>query len=158
MPQSHVNTASNQALVALVAKVLPVWIRQLATSRKHSEEAVSEMLSAFSEIGPLLGAAAQTPSGQLKPASELVEQMYVGFQYEDRINQMLSLLLDDMQRMLTALNDPAQQSGDGLNHEIWLQRLESQYAMAEQRRGHSGDASLDGNATATDTDSNTDFF
>lgn len=48
-----------QALVALSAQVLPVWARQLASSRSQSESAVAEMLAAFTEIGPHLDMAAR---------------------------------------------------------------------------------------------------
>lgn len=36
----------------LCAGVLPVWSRHLATSKAQSEQAVSQMLQAFSDIGP----------------------------------------------------------------------------------------------------------
>lgn len=160
MPQTPINHAANAALVELATHVLPVWIRHLATSRTHSEEAVSEMISAFSNIGPYLSSGTPAKDKDLKPVGELVEQMYVGFQYEDRINQMLSLLLEDMQRMLTIVSTPALQISDELNHTTWLERLESKYAMAEQRQVHVGDASShhSANATANDADGNTDFF
>jgi len=39
-------------MVSLCAAVLPVWERQLGASRAQSEAAVSQMLQAFSGIGP----------------------------------------------------------------------------------------------------------
>ncbi len=57
-----------QDLVALAAQVLPVWARQLASSRNQSEGAVAEMMSAFAEIGPHLDMASRQsrhhPAGQ----------------------------------------------------------------------------------------------
>lgn len=185
-----------QALVNLCAGVLPVWARQLATSRAQSEVAVSQMLQAFADIGPHLDMAErqsvqindalnQADDGvtglaracdkalsplladpQLSPqaraaithvlelvgstvsaleditkpfaqetklVAEQVERMYLGFQYQDRISQMMALLEADIARLQQALDGgPA----DVLDLEGWLARLESQYAMSEQRDSH----------------------
>ncbi len=190
----------NQALVELCAAVLPVWGRQLVTSRSQSEVAVSQMLGAFAEIGPHLDMAtrqsrqvtaalaqgeggitqlAQACENELAPVlgqldaqaaqavqkviamihqavdaleqiakpfvhetelvSAQVERMYIGFQYQDRISQMMSLLHEDMQRLQAALAQPGTQPG-ALGQQQWLARLESEYAMAEQRHSHSAQA------------------
>lgn len=186
---------SDPALVDLVAQVLPVWTRQLASSRSQSETAVAEMLSAFAEIGPHLDAASRqslqmsaalaqhdggitqlaqaceqvlqpvqsgcTPAAQAamvrilqmihstvdalediaKPferetqmVSQQVERMYKGFQYQDRISQMMTLLQDDMLRLQAALQSPPVD----INAPAWLERLQSQYVMAEQHLQHTG--------------------
>ncbi len=163
-PQPPTDRDTHAAVVALAATVLPVWIRQLATSRTQSEEAVSEMLSAFSAIGPVLRSAANAhkPDGQIQAAGEdAIERMYMGFQYQDRISQIMGLLLDDMQRMLAVLTNPTQQSADALNQANWLERLESQYAMAEQRRDHSATTSthqVNGGTSDGNPEGDTDFF
>jgi hypothetical protein len=186
----------NQALVSLSKAVLPVWGRQLATSRAQSEAAVTEMISAFAEIGPHLDMAvrqsrqitaalslgeggmtqlAQACHNELTPllaaldldaalairrvlalidqsvnaleqvarpfehetqmVGQQVERMYVGFQYQDRISQMMALLHDDILRLQAATLAPVSDA-HALAPEAWLARLESQYAMAEQRQGH----------------------
>ena len=188
----------NQALVQLCSAVLPVWGRQLVTSRSHSEAAVAEMLGAFAEIGPHLDMAArqsrqvtaalaqgdggitqlaQACENELAPllqrldadaaqavrrviamihqsvdaleqiakpfvhetemVSQQVERMYIGFQYQDRISQMMSLLHEDIERLQAVLERPGADPA-ALAQQDWLQRLESQYAMAEQRDSHSG--------------------
>jgi hypothetical protein len=143
--------------------VLPVWARQLASSRSQSETAVAEMLGAFAEIGPHLNMATRQ-SGQItssagtrqrrhhrpgarpvrtssvrwcrrldaptaaaiervmqlinaapsthwsaisKPferetqlVGQQVERMYRGFQYQDRISQMMSAAcIEDIERL-----------------------------------------------------------
>jgi methyl-accepting chemotaxis protein len=70
-----------------------------------------------------------------------VERMYVGFQYQDRISQLMALLEGDIARLQTVVNGqepviPGLQS--------WLADLESHYAMAEQRQDHSGSAGHSG--------------
>jgi hypothetical protein len=200
-----------QALVALCNQVLPVWVRQLASSRSQSEAAVAEMLSAFAEIGPHLERASRqslqitaaldqgTDGGitqlaracdkELQPlltsldepvaqavqrvmtmvhasvdaleqiprpfahetrmVSAQIERMYKGFQYQDRISQMMTLLLDDMSRLQSAMCS----GGADLEASAWLARLESQYVMSEQRHHHNDAA---GEAAADDDE--TTFF
>ena len=203
-------TGHERALVALCSQVLPIWARQLASSRSQSEVAVAEMLAAFAEIGPHLdiatrqsvqitAALAQGSGGitqladaceqELKPVlgaldapaaaalarvmvmirttvdaleriakpfshetemvSQQVDRMYRGFQYQDRISQMMTLLHEDIVRLELALVDP---SAD-VNAQTWLARLESQYVMTEQRHHHTAD---DGDAAADDEE--TTFF
>jgi len=208
--ESLPETMSAQALVALSAQILPVWARQLASSRSQSEVAVAEMLSAFAEIGPHLDMASRqsrqitealaqgdggitqlasacdtvlqpvlascTPQaaqaiGQVmsmihacvdaleniaKPferetqlVSQQVERMYKGFQYQDRISQMMAALHEDIERLQLALAQPS----TAVSAPEWLARLESTYVMNEQRQHHTGD-SADPNAA----DEETTFF
>jgi ABC-type transporter Mla subunit MlaD len=81
-----------------------------------------------------------------------VERMYVGFQYQDRISQMMALLEGDIARLQTVVNG---QEAVIPEVQSWLADLESHYAMTEQRQDHSGSAGS-GNSAA---DSNeTTFF
>lgn len=202
--------AQAQALLALSAQVLPVWARQLASSRSQSEAAVAEMLSAFAEIGPHLdmasrqskqisAALAQGAGGitQLAQACDLVlqpvlgtctpetkaaiaqvlamihatvdalekiakpferetqmvsqqvERMYKGFQYQDRISQMMTLLHEDIERLQAAVQAPVVNA----NPADWLARLESQYVMTDQRQQHA-----DGATTAAADNDEPTFF
>lgn len=202
------------AQLDLCVALLPVWGRQLATSRTQAEAAVTEMMSAFAEIGPHLNRAArqshqitealshddagsiinlaQACTRELEPllaqsppavaatlhkvlamihksvddlaqlarpfehetqmVSQQVERMYVGFQYQDRISQMMALLHDDMARLACVLADPAA-SPQALAQEAWLERLASQYVMQDQRHDH---AAKPAGATADSLD--TTFF
>lgn len=87
--------------------------------------------------------------------SQQVERMYVGFQYQDRISQMMTLLHDDMARLESVLSNPLE-SADELTQEAWLARLESQYVMQEQRQHHTGQTAI--GADAIDNDLDTTFF
>ena len=207
----------NQSLVTLSLAVLPVWGRQLATSRTQSEAAVSEMISAFAEIGPHLDRAsrqshqitaalshgeggitqlAQACDNELTPllarldadagaairrvlamvgqsvtaleeiakpfehetqmVTRQVDRMYVGFQYQDRISQMMTLLHDDIERLQAAMIEPGADL-DALAPQAWLARLESLYAMAEQHQGHASNGSS-GDGLLPDNDIETTFF
>ncbi|NVO04630.1 MAG: hypothetical protein HXX19_01025 [Rhodoferax sp.] len=81
-----------------------------------------------------------------------VERMYIGFQYQDRISQMIALLETDMARLQDAVDGRV---ADTPELQAWLARLEEQYAMAEQRHNHAGGA---GAGAGTDADNETTFF
>ena len=145
---------------ALCAAVLPLWLRLLQTSQAQSETAVFEMMSAFSQMTPYLDAATtglpldpsrpEADSGEL---GRLIERILVGFQYQDRTSQMLALLQADMQRMVLALTGT--DAAPVLDSVGWLQRLEAQYVMAEQRRDHHA---VDGHARVGPAADETIFF
>lgn len=84
-------------------------------------------------------------------ASHQVERMYVGFQYQDRISQMMTLLSDDMHRLQLLLAAPGTDAA-ALSAEAWMAQLESRYAMQAQRNAHQGVCA----AQAGDLE--TDFF
>lgn len=94
------------ALIKLCTEVLPVWARQLASSRHQSELAVAEMSSAFAEIGPHLDKASRQ-SGQMPAALA---------QDADGTTQ----LAPDADTHVAA----------------WLTRLKTQYVMFDQRHHH----------------------
>lgn len=87
--------------------------------------------------------------------SQQVERMYVGFQYQDRISQMMALLHDDMVRLEAALSNPMQ-SADDLAPETWLARLESLYVMQEQHQPPTGQSAS--GADVVDNNLDTTFF
>jgi hypothetical protein len=199
-------------MVDLSAQVLPVWARQLASSRSESESAVAEMLAAFAEIGPhldmasrqskqiaaalaqgdggitqlaqacdqvltpVLGACPPQASAAIQQVMSMihncvdaleaiakpfehetamvglqVERMYKGFQYQDRISQMMTLLHEDIERLQTTLASPK----PDVSADAWLARLQSQYVMSEQHQQHSGSAGL---ANSAPDDEETTFF
>ena len=111
----------------------------------HVLETVHRTTEALEQIAMPYDRESQTVSRQ-------VERMYVGLQCQDRISQMMALLLGDMQRLQAILTDPGT-NPDAMSHEAWLAQIESRYAMAAQRKAHEG--------SATDSMPNndkTDFF
>jgi len=80
-----------------------------------------------------------------------VDRMYMGFQYQDRISQMLTLLEADVARLQQVISNPSVAPPDA---STWLAQLESQYAMAEQHRNHQADSA---DKTAPDCDETTFF-
>jgi hypothetical protein len=125
------------ALAALCGVLLPVWMRHLQTSKDQSDVAVQRMLHSFAGIEGQLKKCAELEGLSCSPAQENVESMYMALQYQDRYGQMLSLLHEDMDRLLAVIGSPT-----SIDHDFdaakWLANLESKYAMTEQHRDHSG--------------------
>jgi len=80
---------------------------------------------------------------------EQVERMYKGFQYQDRISQMMTLLHEDIERLVDTLESRT----TDIDAAAWLQRLESKYVMTEQRHHHTAA----GDKAVTDDDETTFF-
>ncbi|PIW09757.1 MAG: hypothetical protein COW39_03255, partial [Comamonadaceae bacterium CG17_big_fil_post_rev_8_21_14_2_50_60_13] len=80
--------------------------------------------------------------------SQQVERMYQGFQYQDRISQMMTLLHDDIERLQLAMT---QKQGAPIDPAQWLARLEAGYVMAEQRHQHGGSVGVSGASGSDDT-------
>jgi methyl-accepting chemotaxis protein len=80
---------------------------------------------------------------------EQVERTLMGFQSQDRLNQMLGTIVEDIERMHAWL----EQGGDLSQAQAiaWLERLESSYTMEDQRTVHHGQSSIE-------RSSSVDFF
>lgn len=89
---------------------------------------------------------------ETRMVSQQVERMYVGFQYQDRISQMMRLLHDDMARLGAVLANPAAGLAP-LSQADWLERLASQYVMQDQRQDATAQP-----AGAADDSLDTTFF
>lgn len=127
--ETNGTSTHRDALTQLCLTVLPVWERHLANSRFHAEAAVSDMMGAFS-------VAVEAISDKSMPDIEVqscIERMYAGFQYQDRVNQMLSVVQDDIHRLVQVLQTPSS-TPDALSSAAWLKQLESRYTMPDQRR------------------------
>ena len=97
-----------------------------ATAVHHVLETIHRTIASLERI-------AKPFDRECQLVSQQVERMYVGFQYQDRISQMMALLESDMVRLQETLR-----VHDVAVPELkdWLVQLESRYAMAEQRENH----------------------
>ena len=114
-----------------------------------ASKAIGQVLANVRQAVDALEQIAKPFAHETQMVAQHVERMYMGFQYQDRISQMMVLLEGDMARLQTALGSSGSPPPDLAD---WLARLESQYAMAEQRRDHCGQdaagaAAMDNNET-----------
>jgi methyl-accepting chemotaxis protein len=72
-----------------------------------------------------------------------IEGLFVAFQYQDRVNQVLTLVRQDLARLQEMLDAPAMNS-EQLDPAGWLAALEQRYAMEDQRGGAAHPGALHG--------------
>ncbi len=145
------NTAGTRLMVE---SVVPVWQRQIVASKQETAQAIDGLLNSVSHLSEALR---QTGSlhdtSALRAASEQVdrelEQVFIGFQFHDRITQMLDSVSQDMQRFTTWVAEHEQvHPADAAQ---WLEQLERSYTMDEQHTHHHG-------TTATKSNTVVEFF
>jgi ABC-type transporter Mla subunit MlaD len=115
---------------------------QVAQAIRRAFGLVQNAVEALEEI-------AKPFSHETQMVAEQVERMYVAFQFQDRISQMMALLETDIARMHSAFEKSDQPMPE---LDAWLEQLASQYAMKEQRQNHDS-----GDGGGTDSDETTFF-
>ena len=129
--------------IELCQSVLPEWARLLEISRSQSDLVIDDMMTTFTELTPYLPTAAIDDGSSLSNiehsnASEiaaLIEKFKVGFQSQDRISQILSLVISDVKKMIGVIQEKSPAPGDvEISH--WLSTLASQYVVPELKPGY----------------------
>lgn len=137
-------TATGEALGAeLDAAALRVTDLRRSTEladRSDEELQVEARLRARRVVGSLLSEMGQAlqASGELREISmqlrDDLEKIFMGFQFQDRLSQMLDALRNDMARFSGwAASDGTASAADVRR---WLEDLERSYTMEEQRTQH----------------------
>jgi len=80
-----------------------------------------------------------------------VEKLFEGFQFQDRVSQMLSHIHGDIEKFLATLADAHAGRQAAIDKEQWLAALRAGYAMEEQRALHE-------NRTVKNATSGVEFF
>ena len=101
-------------------------------------EAIKQVLEMVRQAVDTLDHIAKPFTHETQMVAAQVERMYMGFQYQDRISQMMALLEGDIGRMQDAIAAKGVGTPDLA---AWLEHLESQYAMREQHQDHQASAS-----------------
>ena len=116
-----------------------------AEADASARAAISGLLRSMSEVSRSTRGLRE--AGQA--VREQVERTLIGFQSQDRLNQMLGSIVDDIERM----HQWIEQGGDLSRAQAiaWLERLESSYTMEEQRTVHHGQSAIE-------RSSSVDFF
>lgn len=110
-------------------------VLQDSTLAAPSRLAIESVLSMVRNAVGALEQIARPFQHQTQMVAEQVERMYIGFQYQDRINQMMTLLEGDIVDLQAALSETGVAPP---NLTAWMEKLESRYAMAEQHDDHTG--------------------
>jgi hypothetical protein len=140
----------------LMREVLPLWRRHLEAARDEADRGVGALLQRFVSLGSELAEALAAtghlgtdcgatpspcdPTQRLQQATQRLsnelDMVFAGFQFQDRLNQMLGTLQDDMDRLNEWLEEPRPATSSDVAD--WLASLEKTYTMEEQRVLHHG--------------------
>ncbi|MBT0571454.1 hypothetical protein KIK84_14085 [Curvibacter sp. CHRR-16] len=136
--QHSAATERADRILELTQQLLPVWHRHIASVRRHSDEAVSNMLVAFAEFQRQVSDHCQQLGQNMPTAMQgSSHQLLEAFQYQDRLSQRLALLEQDITRLVEQLQDAHAPPPDA---NAWLARLRGEYAMNDQHNDHSNHA------------------
>jgi hypothetical protein len=142
-------TPADQGMRRLVQALLPLWHRHLVASRSESDRGVSDLLMHLStvsteldELAAAVGLANNAPSAPQSELQQVVQRLLdavdgalVSFQFQDRVNQMLGVVQDDIDRLNTWVESDPVATTDA-HVQIWLERLAASYTMPEQMALH----------------------
>ena len=116
-----------------------------------SGEVVQDVLTHVRE----LSAEAQAMLGQGNVIRANIEELIVSLQFQDRVNQVISVVDQDM----TLLRDTLDADARVPSPDEWLRDLQARYTMREQRQSHRATTSADPDAaTATGTTAPAVYF
>ena len=104
-----------------------------AAASASASRTIDDVLQTMGQAVSGLQLSAQGLATDAEAAQAQIHQLFISFQFQDRLNQILGLLHADMQRLHAALADPQAAAG-ALDAQAWLVQLESRYAMAEQHQ------------------------
>jgi ABC-type transporter Mla subunit MlaD len=110
-------------------------------------QAIAAVLAMVRNAVGVIEQFSQPLSLQTQLVAEHVERMYIVFQFQDRISQMMALLETDMARLQELVNGRGTDTAD---LQAWLTRLQTQYAKLEQRQSYAS-ASEGGAGAAQET-------
>lgn len=124
-------------------------LRVQAATRDSSDEELRAQADASARraIGGLLdcvGQVSRSSRGLREAGSEVraeVERVLMGFQAQDRFNQMLGNICEDMERLQHWLLQQGDLSAN--QAAVWLERLEASYTMEAQRTQHHGQRQIE---------------
>lgn len=116
-------------IIMLLNAILPVWLRQLGSIKEQTEDAVEQLTSSASAIVKQFDRA--DSSGHIVRSD--IESLLLSLQYQDRINQTLSVIIDDISRLQHILTT---NSGRVPASDEWLNELSNHYTMHDERDHH----------------------
>lgn len=121
-------------LVEACEQVLEPLLQDASLAERNRQTIESVLTMVRNAVGAL-EQLARPFQQQTQMVAEQVDRMYMGFQYQDRVSQMMTLLEGDIADLQAALSGT---TGPPPNLADWLVKLESRYAMAEQHDDHRG--------------------
>ena len=135
--------ATGAQMAEKVTRVIGIIQNTLSTAREvagrdrllsdSSAKTVNDVIAAMRHALSMLTQEKDDLLQRGRALKDSVEKMLVASQFQDRISQMLSVVLDDLARLHQAAADPKTTLP---TPQDWMRRLESTYTMHEERQLH----------------------
>jgi methyl-accepting chemotaxis protein len=122
---------ANQAIKKLTAAA-EVSAKRDQMAAQEARETISSVVASITHTVQDMASSSAQLAADADAAQRQIEQLFVSFQFQDRLNQILSLLQTDMRRLAGLIQAPNTEVAD-LDAQRWLADLESRYATSEQR-------------------------
>jgi methyl-accepting chemotaxis protein len=103
-----------------------------AQAAAQAQSDVDRVLASMDGALGSMQQAARELAEDASAAHAQIQGLFVAFQYQDRVNQVLTLVRTDLERLQSLLDAPGHRD-DQLDPTQWLAELEKRYAMDEQR-------------------------
>lgn len=135
----QVRTINNA--IAMTLKVSERASEEDQAVLRRSESTVQDVLTTFTQIVGQLTQSASMMQDEATGIGHEIEDMLVALQFQDRTNQILSQVQDDLgelESVTEVVQDGATEDQPQLDVDAWLARMEQSYAMLDQRINHFG--------------------
>ena len=149
----------HESLDQLLRLSLPIWRRQIDTVNNQLVSSVSNLTERFMHIAYVVGqfkALEEQGKGWTPPAgSDLpanlgevlgtdVEKLINGFQFQDRVTQILGHISAELDELRDTIGDALQDLRNGripppLDVPAWNESMKRKYTTPEELRNHHGD-------------------
>ncbi len=152
----------HDSLDRLLRLSLPIWRRQIDTVNTQLVSSVSNLTERFMHVAYVVGQfkALESqgkgwtpPSGSDLPPNlgevlgQDVEKIINGFQFQDRVTQILGHISEELDELRNTVGDALQDLRDGkvpqpLDVEAWNESMKRNYTTPEELTNHLGDESV----------------
>lgn len=109
----------------------------------QSESSIAQVLNQFQQSGQRIVHSAQTLESESSQVQRSVEEVLVNLQFQDRVSQILSHVINDMQKFVSVIQTQQQRLDAGSDLELinindWLAEVRKTYTTLEQVDVHHG--------------------
>ena len=126
----------NSAISAAIAESEKSSAKDVAAS-SSSDKTIQKVLARFSEEASILSSAAEVLRKESSGICGEISEVLVSLQFQDRVNQILSHVKINMEKLHLHLEDRRRmQERPSIDSRTWLDEMEITYATDEQRQIH----------------------
>jgi len=106
----------------------------------RSEQAIHGVLARFGEVTTRLAGSSEMLQGESQGIRNEITELLVAFQFQDRVSQILNHVRGNLDKLHRHLDECEAAGRDKcrMDAHAWLNDMELNYAMSEQRANHQG--------------------